>query len=36
MNTSRTGSRPIRRQAVNVLAHSMILAELTRDPPAGL
>jgi glycogen operon protein len=36
MNTSRTGTRPIRRGAVNVLAHSMILAELTRDPPARL
>ncbi|HET6850035.1 MAG TPA: glycogen debranching protein GlgX [Gaiellales bacterium] len=32
MNTSRTGTRPIRRRAVNVIAHSMILAELTRDP----
>jgi isoamylase len=36
MNTSRTGTRQIRRGAVNVLAHSMILAELTRDPPARL
>ena len=36
MNTSRSGTRPIRRRAVNLLAHSMILAELTRDPPAVL
>ncbi|HET7428270.1 MAG TPA: glycogen debranching protein GlgX [Gaiellales bacterium] len=35
MNTSRAGTRVIRRRAVNLLAHSMILAELTRDPPAG-
>ena len=35
VNTSRSGTRAIRRQAVNLLAHSMILAELTRDPPSG-
>jgi isoamylase len=35
VNTARNGTRPIRRQAVNVIAHSMILAELTRDPAAA-
>ncbi len=32
INTARTGRRVINRDAVNLVAHSMILAELTTDP----
>ena len=32
LNTARPGRRPMRRRAVNLVAHSLILAELTRAP----
>jgi hypothetical protein len=36
VNTARPGRRAIRRQAVQLVAHSLILAELTREPSTRL
>jgi isoamylase len=32
VNTARPGRRPVRRRAINLVAHSFVLAELTRAP----
>src|SRR3954471_11675424 len=35
VNTARPGRRTVRRRAINVVAHSFVLVELTRDPSAA-